>query len=304
MTLSDFIYRVNGRLLRFSAPFLSDFLYLKLLFHHKKGYWMDFNHPETFCEKMQWLKLNNKREDFTTMVDKAEAKKYVASIIGDEYIIPTFGIYNHFDEINFNSLPNQFILKCTHNSSGGVVCKDKNTFNLNIAKKHFKKYFKEEYFIHNREYPYKNVPHRIIAEQFMVNGKDEDLKDYKFYCFNGKAEYCQLIADRSFHETIDFYDRDWQHQEFIGLNPKASFAKAFEAKPTNYEKMLSIADKLATIINTPFVRIDLYNINQKIYFGEITFFPLSGTGAFRPKEWDYKLGRMINIPVTNNNYNQ
>lgn len=297
MTFSDFTYRICNRLLRCLSPYLSDSLFVKLSFRHKKGYWMDFDHPQTFCEKMQWLKLNNKREDFTLMVDKTEAKKYVASIIGEEYIIPTFGVYNNFEEIDFNKLPNQFILKCTHNSSGGVICKDKETFDIEIAKKHFDIYFKQEYFIQNREYPYKNVPHRIIAEQFMVNEKDKELKDYKFFCFNGKAEYCQLIADRSSDETIDFYDREWNHQEFIGLNPKANFAKVQEKKPYNYSEMVDIADRIATKINAPFVRIDLYNINKKIYFGEITFFPLTGLGEFRPKEWDNKLGSMIELTL-------
>lgn len=295
MTLSGFIYRVNGRLLRYSAPYLSDLLYLKLLFRHKKGYWMDFNHPKTFCEKIQWLKLNNKREDFTTMVDKAEAKKYVASIIGEEYIIPTYEVYHSFEDIDFNVLPDQFILKCTHNSSGGVICEDKKSFDFKKAKEHFNIYLKQEYYIQNREYPYKNVPHRIIAEQFMKNGNDEELKDYKFFCFNGRAEYCQLIANRSTNETIDFFDREWKHQDFIGLNPKADFAKIQEIAPKNYSKMVSIADKIAKKINAPFVRIDLYNINNNIYFGEITFFPLTGLGFFRPEEWDTILGEKIRI---------
>lgn len=299
MTLSDFIYRVNGRLLRYSAPYLSDLLYLKFLFRYKKGYWMDFNHPETFCEKMQWLKLNNKREDFTLMVDKAEAKNYVASIIGEEHIIPTFGIYHRFEEIDFNALPNQFILKCTHNSSGGVICEDKNSFDFKKAKEHFNTYLKQEYNIQNREYPYKNVPHRIIAEQFMKNGNDEELKDYKFYCFNGRAEYCQLITNRSTNETIDFFDREWKHQDFIGLigfNSKEDFAKVQEKMPFNYSEMVDISDKIATKIKAPFVRIDLYNINKKIFFGEITFFPLTGLGFFRPDEWDRKLGDLIHLP--------
>jgi hypothetical protein len=300
MTISDFTYRINGRVLRYLAPYLSDKLFIKLFFRHKKGYWMNFNHPTTFCEKLQWLKLNNKREDFTLMVDKAEAKKFVASIIGEQYIIPTFGIYNSFEEIDFKTLPNQFILKCTHNSSGGFICKDKNTLDLDKAKLHFKTYFKQNYFIQNREYPYKKVPHRIIAEKYMVNGYDEELKDYKFYCFNGKAEYCQLISDRSTNETIDFYDREWTHQIFIGLNPKAKFAKNKENKPYNYSEMLYIADKIAKKIDTPFVRVDLYNINHMIYFGEITFFPMSGIGSFKPEEWDIKLGNMM---ILRNNIN-
>ena len=154
-------------------------------------------------------------------------------------------------------------------------------------------YQKRSYYKVNREYPYKDVPHRIIAEQFLVNGTDSELMDYKFYCFNGKAEFCQLIADRTKDETIDFFNREWIHQDFIGLNPKVYHASVLARKPDNYDEMLEVADKLAKAIAHPFVRIDLYNVNGKVYFGEITFFPNSGTGKFRPSEWDRRFGEMI-----------
>lgn len=289
-------HRILNAILIRIAPLLSDKSFIRLKFRLFKGYWLDLNNPQTFCEKLQWLKLHNKRKDFTMMVDKIDAKKYVSSIIGEEYIIPTLGVYDSFEDIDFDLLPNQFIVKCSHNSSGGVICKDKTNFDTSIVKKHIEKYINKTYFIQNREYPYKNVPHRIIIEKYLTNGTDNELNDYKFYCFNGRAEYCQLIADRSTKETIDFFNRNWDHQEFIGLNAKAVFADKEVKKPENYSEMLDVADKIAHKINTPFVRIDLYNANKRIYFGEITFFPLSGFGSFRPKVWDNKLGELIKLP--------
>lgn len=286
---------IRGKLLKFVAPVLSDRQFIKLMFYHRVGYWCNLQTPQTFCEKIQWLKLNNQRPDFTKLVDKVDSKGFVERIVGKEYIIPTLGVWDHFDDIDFSKLPDGFILKCAHDSSKGVVVKDKTQIDITSLKKRMEHFQKRSYFMHNREYPYKDVPHRLIAEQFMVNGTDNELKDYKFFCFNGKAEYCQLIADRTTDETIDFYDRSWNHQEFIGLNPNVHQALVSEIKPVNYQEMLEVADKLATAINHPFVRIDLYNVNGKVYFGEITFFPAGGYGTFRPKVWDSKLGQMINL---------
>lgn len=286
---------IRGKLIEFVAPILSDRIFIKLMFYHRVGYWCNLKNPQTFCEKIQWLKLNNKRTDFTKLVDKVDSKRFVESIVGNEYIIPTFGVWDHFDDIDFSKLPDGFIIKCAHDSSKGVVVKDKSLINVVSLKKRMEHFQRRSYFMHNREYPYKDVPHRLIAEQFMVNGTDKELKDYKFFCFNGKAEFCQLIADRTTDETIDFYDRNWNHQEFIGLNPKVHQAFDLEKMPVNYQEMLEVADKLATAINHPFVRIDLYNVNGKVYFGEITFFPAGGFGSFRPNIWNKKLGQMLNI---------
>lgn len=286
---------IRGKLIEFVAPILSDRIFIKLMFYHRVGYWCNLKNPQTFCEKIQWLKLNNKRTDFTKLVDKVDSKRFVESIVGNEYIIPTLGVWDHFDDIDFSKLPDGFIIKCAHDSSKGVVVKDKSLINVVSLKKRMEHFQRRSYFMHNREYPYKDVPHRLIAEQFMVNGTDKVLKDYKFFCFNGKAEFCQLIADRTTDETIDFYDRNWNHQEFIGLNPKVHQASDLEKMPVNYQEMLEVADKLATAINHPFVRIDLYNVNGKVYFGEITFFPAGGFGSFRPNIWNKKLGQMLNI---------
>lgn len=279
-----------------------DKLYLTLLFRCKMGYWIDWKNPKTFSEKLQWLKLYNRKPEYTTMVDKFAVKEYVAKIIGEEYIIPTLGVWDTPEDINWDELPNQFVLKTTHDSGTVIVCKDKNEIDFKIVKKRLKKSLKKNYFYHGREWPYKNVKRRIIAEQYMKDRDSEDLIDYKFYCFNGEPIYCQVIRDRRSKETIDFYDADWNHMPFVGLNPIAenslvSIVKngiTQVVKPYKLEDMFSICSKVASQI--PFVRVDLYSIQSKVYMGEITFYPANGMGVFTPQEWNYKFGEFISLP--------
>lgn len=271
-----------------------DKLYLTLLFRCKMGYWIDWKNPKTFSEKLQWLKLYNRKPEYTIMVDKYAVKEYVAKIIGEEYIIPTLGVWDTPEEINWDELPNQFVLKTTHDSGTVIVCKDKNEIDFKIVKKRLKKSLKKNYFYHGREWPYKNVKRRIIAEQYMEDRDSEDLIDYKFYCFNGEPIYCQVIRDRRSKETIDFYDADWNHMPFVGLNPIVKNGITQVVKPYNLEDMLSICRKVASQL--PFVRVDLYSIQRKVYMGEITFYPASGMGVFTPQEWNYKLGELISLP--------
>lgn len=263
------------------------------------GYWMDWNNPKSFCEKLQWLKIYDKHPEYTKMVDKVAAKEYVAGIIGEQYIIPTLAVYNSAEEINFDALPNQFVLKCTHDSGSLVICRDKSIFDCEATRKKMRKGLKRTYIIQNREYPYKNVHRRIIAETYLKTGNSKDLIDYKFFCFNGKAEFCQMITNRNTHETIDFYDRAWIHQPFTGLisTKQKTPPQKIVDMPEHYKKMVDIADKLSSSITAPFVRIDLYNIHGNIYFSEITFFPKSGLGFFRPNEWNNKLGELIELPT-------
>lgn len=286
------------KLLEVYGGWIPDKHYLQIMFFLQLGKILHFKNPVLFNEKLQWLKIYNRHTEYSLMVDKYSVKDFVANIIGREHIIPTLDVYDKPEDIKWEKLPNRFVLKTTHGggNKGIIMCNNKDTLDkVDVLKKlHFS--LKQNLYRNCREWPYKNVKPRIIIEQYMVNGDDTELKDYKFYCFNGKAEYCQLIADRSTNETIDFYDREWNHQDFIGLfglNSKASFAIKQEEKPSNYSEMLIIADKIAAKINCPFVRIDLYNINAEIFFGEITFFPLSGFGSFTPQEWNKKLGDLI-----------
>lgn len=285
--------RIQLRLLRYLAPFLGDESYVKLyyLFHMLKP--LDLENPQTYNEKLQWLKLHDKRPEYTQMVDKIAAKEYVASIIGDEYIIPTIAIYEKPEDIDFDQLPNQFVLKVTHDSGGIVVCKNKQTINKKEVIKKMEWGLKRTYYKFNREYPYKNVPRRIIAEQYMEDESGYELKDYKIFCFDGKPKLLFVASDRQIHKTkFDFFDLDWNHLPFTNGHPNNPNSIQ---KPKNFEKMLDIAAKLSKGI--PHVRVDLYNINGKIYFGEMTFFHWSGIVPFVPEEWDYKIGDMLHLPT-------
>lgn len=282
-----------GLLRRFGFLF-SDSVYIKLQYRLENRTKLCLREPKIFTEKIQWLKLHDRKPEYPMMVDKYAVKEYVASLIGEEYIIPTLGVWNRFEDIDFSILPDKFVLKATHSSHASIICKDKRAFNCADAKIKFKKFFKDNPYKGYREWAYKNVKPRIIAEQFMENKGDRELTDYKFFCFNGEPRYCQVIRDRSGSETIDFYDVNWVHQEFVGLNPVARLGRNPVARPKEYDKMLEIAAKLSQGI--PFVRIDLYDINDNVYFGEITFYPGAGLGAFTPAEWNRKLGDMIQLP--------
>lgn len=284
-------YRLWGRILRIIAPYLSDKLYLKLLFKHRVGYNLNLDNPQTYNEKLQWLKLYDRRPTYTQMVDKVEVKKYVANVIGAEHIIPTLAVYDRADDIDFDELPNQFVLKCTHDSGGIVICSDKSKLNKEITIKTLKKGLKKNYFYRNREWPYKNVKPRIIAEQYMTDDENGGLKDYKFFCFGGEPKYMFIATDRFTigEETkFDFYDMDFNHLPFTNGHPNAT---KYIEKPSGFEKMKSLAAKLSK--NIPHVRVDFYDINGKIYFGEMTFFHWSGMMPFDPIEWDYKFGQPI-----------
>lgn len=236
------------------------------------GYWIDWDNPKTFTEKIQWLKLYNRNPEYTKFVDKFAVKQYVSQLIGEEYIIPTLGVWDSFEKINWDSLPDKFVLKTTNGGGNGgvVICTNKSLLNKEKVAEKINNSLSFDIYRNLREWPYKNVHKRIIAEKF-IQSQDGggDLTDYKFFCFNGNAKFCQVIKNRTSHETIDFYNEKWEHQEFIGLNPRAEHAKGNIAKPCNYDKMIEIANKLSK--NMPFVRIDLYNINGTIYFGKITF---------------------------------
>ena len=284
-------------LLKKFGGWIPDKQYLQMQYYLKMGKRLNLNHPQTFSEKIQWLKLYNRRPEYTMMVDKFVVKAYVADIIGSEYVIPTIGVWNRPEDIDFKSLPEQFVLKTTHGGgSGGVlICTDKSKLDAGLVVKKMKKAMKGNIYKGYREWPYKDVKRRIIAEMYIGN-QNEDLKDYKFFCFNGEPKYCQVIGERRTRESIDFFDMGWKHQPFCGLCPADSplmfeTAKITPLKPLHYEKMQELARKLSC--GTPFCRIDLYDTPKQVYFGEITFFPASGLGIFTPDEFNGRLGEMI-----------
>lgn len=270
---------------------LPDYIFLQIKYRYKFNKKLDLKKPQTFNEKLQWLKLYDRNPEYTKMVDKYEAKKYVANIIGEEYIIPTLGVYDKFEDINFATLPNQFVIKCTHDSGGLIICKDKTKLNIKEARKKINKSLKRNYFYTGREWPYKNVKPRIIAEQYMVDESGTELKDYKFFCFNGEPKLLFVAKDRPYATKFNYYDMDFKKLPF--KQHYKNFNDYIE-KPKGFEKMIELSRKLSKDI--PHVRVDFYDINGKVYFGELTFYHLSGFEKFEPNEWDKKLGDMLELP--------
>ena len=273
--------------------FLSDKTYIKLMYYARMGRKINLNDPQTLNEKLNWLKINNRNPLYTQLVDKYEVKNYIAEKLGEEYVIPALGVWDKFEDIDFGTLPDRFVLKCTHDSGGLVICKDKRTFDVQKAKEKINKSLKNNYYYHGREWPYKNVKPRIIAEEYLSPLGEEGLIEYKIFCFNGKAKMV-LVCKGPAHtplRTNDYCDMDLNRLPFTCLFPN-SVGELKE--PKNYEKMIEIAEKLSE--NIPQVRIDLYNIDGQIYFGEMTFFHNSGFCAFEPNEWDEKLGEWIELP--------
>lgn len=272
---------------------ISDKRLLKILYKNRIGKKLDLKNPNTFNEKLQWLKLYDRNPDYTKMVDKYEAKKYISNLIGEEYIIPTLGVYNNFDEIDFDKLPNEFVMKCTHDSGGNIICKDKTKLDFKVVREKIERCLKRNYYNVGREWPYKNVKPRIIVEKYMEDKAQEELKDYKFMSFNGKVKCSFVCSDRYGEDglKVDFYDLEWNKMPFQRHYPNS---KENIQKPKNYELMIQLAEKLSNGI--PFVRVDFYEINGKVYFGELTFFPGSGFEEFTPEKYDRILGDMLELP--------
>ena len=414
---------------------LPDELYLKLTYRVRVGQRLNLDNPTLFCEKIQWLKLHDHQERYIKLVDKVLAKEYVASIIGDQYIIPTIGVWDRFEDIDFETLPEKFVLKCNHDSGSIIICRDKASFDIEKARKQLNKRLQYDMYHWGREWPYKGVKRKILAETFMENNeaddqldsdrlgfdivdnnsilereyispkgvkisfrdtnwgkipyerqyplnkvisekiitdeelvefsdslacilplsevilfkvggrskygeivlkegshiegftppeqdvdygkwirlpakgillvrgnvvfhintrKSQDLTDYKFFCFNGEPRYCQIITDRTNNEKIDFYDMDWIHQPFVGLTPSIKNSGFEYIKPVAFDDMKRFAKQLCS--GTAFSRIDFYEVNSKLFFGEITLYPASGFGAFTPTKWNKIMGDMIMLP--------
>lgn len=246
--------------------------------------------PITFNDKLNWLKLYRCKPEYTQMVDKYAVKDYVTEKIGSQYIIPTIGVYQNVDDIDWNSLPKQFVLKCTHDSGGIVVCKDKDLLDISAAKRKLKKCLKRDFYASTREKPYRDVPKRIIAEKFMEDPVLHELRDYKFFCFNGKVKVFKVDFDRYIDHHANYYDVEGKLLPFGEALYPPDYKRKIEF-PQNLREMIDMAEKLAGDI--PFVRIDLYNIQGAIYFGEMTFYPMSGLERFTSYEWEKKMGDWI-----------
>ncbi len=288
-------FRSNSKLGLYNS--MPDEEYLKKMYFLSMGKELNLDNPISFNEKIQWLKLHDRNPLYTTMVDKYEVKKYVAEAIGEKYIIPTIGVWDKFDDIDFERLPNQFVLKCTHDSGGLLICRDKKQFDIKAARRKINKCMKMNFYYTSREWPYKDVKPRIIAEQYMEDNSTCDLPDYKFFAFDGivKALFVDTDRQNQNEETkFDFYDLEFKHLPFTNVHPNASIPPE---KQATFDEMVKLAEILSKKI--PQLRVDFYEVNGRAYFGELTFSHWSGMVPFDLEEWDKIFGGWIRLPDPN-----
>ena len=290
-------WKFVDELVELYGSWIPDYTYLTIRYRARMGKWPNLKHPQLFTEKIQWLKMNNRKPEYTIMVDKYAVKEYVANIIGKQYIIPTLAVWEKTEDIDCHCLPNQFVLKTTHGGGGCdvIVCKDKRKFDKEAALVKLTTSLTSDLFKKFREWPYKNVPKRIIAEKFMqVENAEEgsDLKDYKFFCFNGKVRFFKIDFDRFVEHHANYYSPDGKLLPFgeADLPPVPSHV---ENMPENLAEMIQLAEKLS--VEQSFLRVDFYNINGLIYFGELTFYPASGMGTFTDENIDLQLGSYLKL---------
>ncbi len=295
--LTDKDYRFLFQADRGKYDKMPDEEYLKRMFKASVGHDLNLENPQTFNEKLQWLKLHDRKPEYTMMVDKYLVKDYITKIIGEQYVIPTIAVYDSPDEIDFNALPNQFVLKCNHNSGLGMyICKDKNRLakrDIKQIKKNLAKGLAQDYYLHCREWPYKDVKRKIIAEKYMEDSRSSDLLDYKFFCFNGEFKCTMVCTDRFNGKglKVTFYDKKWEILPFRRHYPTSN---ELIKKPINYQLMIELVEKLSKEL--PFVRVDFYEISGKPYFGELTLMPGAGFEEFEPASADLELGKWLKLP--------
>lgn len=305
MSLAEKIKKLNRFLIDGNYRFLvlagrgnkanmADEDFLKQMYQIRMGRKLNLEDPVLYTEKLQWLKLYDHRPEYTTMVDKYAVKQYVTEKIGQDYVIPILGVWNRVEDINFESLPERFVLKTTHDSGGIVVCKDKTRLDIAAAKKKLKHFLKRDYYGQNREWPYKNVPHRIIAEAYMEDSATAELRDYKFFTFGGVPKVLYIAQGRGKGDptVADFFDMDFNHLPFTIDHDMAAVPPE---KPENFELMKKLAAALSE--STPQLRVDFYEVDGKVYFGEMTFFHCSGMEAFHPEEWNRTFGDWVTLPT-------
>ncbi len=271
-----------------------DTIWLKMLYRLKLHKKLDLKKPKRFTEKLNWLKLHDRNPLYSRIVDKYEAKLYIEQLLGKDMVIPLYGVWDRFEDINFDELPSQFVLKCTHDSGSFCICKDKSAFDKAKAKERLEHSLNNNFYWWTREWPYKNVKPRIIAEKYMSDDNNDSLVDYKFFCFNGIPRMMYVSRDVADDPRTDFFDMEWNHLPFHLKDPNADVPPS---KPVLFEKMRNLAQLLSKGI--PHVRVDFYVINGKVYFGEMTFFHNSGIFSVEPDEWDYKIGEWLELPKIN-----
>ncbi len=284
---------MNTKKFRYFLKVIPDKPYLQICYRIKTGKKLDLKHPMTFNEKLQWLKLYDRKPEYTIMVDKYRVREYIRSKIGEEYIIPLVGgPWCHADEIDFAALPEQFVLKCNHDSGSVVICKDKRKLNYEEVKRKLNNCLKHNFWHLGREWPYKNVKPCIIAETYLEDESGKELKDYKIFNFSGKPQIIQIDYNRFSGHKRNLYSTDWNRMNAM-LEYPANENVALP-RPPALEKLLRLSAKLSE--GYPFLRTDFYVTEGKIFFGELTFYPESGFGKFRPEEWDERMGKFLKLP--------
>lgn len=276
-----------------SLFFLPDKLYLQLFYFAAVGKFINFKSPEGYNEKLQWLKINRKNPEYSKLVDKLAVRDHIKNTLGEEYLFPLLGVFNSFDEINFAELPNQFVLKCNHDSGSTKVIKDKSALTEKDFKElrtHFSNRLKHDYFYAGREYPYKGIKSCIMIEKLMVDTGKSDITDYKFFCFDGVPKVLLVATDRQTDCRFDYFDMDFNHLDIIDHFPQSE--KPIP-KPLCFDKMKELAAQLSQGIKT--VRMDFYEINGQIYFGEYTFFSGGGFDLYIQPEWEKQMGDWIKL---------
>ena len=273
---------------------LPDKLFLQLYFFKNMKRFINFKDPKTFNEKIQWLKVNDRNPLYTKIADKYEVRQYVKDLLGEEYLIPMYGVYNSFSQIDFDKLPEQFVIKCTHDSGSVVVCRDKKDFDIEKARQKIQRGMGRNAYEYAKEWQYKNVPPRIIVEKYLQQDNGETIIDYKFFCFNGEPKFFYVSQGLENHATasISFYDLKGNRMPFC----RTDYPQFQEDKlPILKDQMIALAQKSAKNIPSPFIRVDFYEIGGKIYFSEFTLHPCSGVMPFRPKEWDNTVGEWLRL---------
>lgn len=291
--LRDFKFALGCDMMKYCPNLMSDRFFLKTDFRLNHGYKLNLHNPKTFNEKLNYLKLYDHNPLYTTLVDKLRVKDYVAEKIGSQYVIPTLAVYNSVDEIELDKLPEKFVLKCNHDSGSVIICKDKSTFDLCAAKKKLTLSLRRNWYYMHREWAYKNVKPCIFAEEYIGENFTNDLPDYKFFSFNGVTKALFIATDRFSHKSetrFDFFDINFNHFDVTNGHPNAD---SLPSKPICFEEMIKLSNILSEKI--PHVRVDFFEVNGKVYFGELTFYHNGGMIPFKPETFDKYLGDFIKI---------
>lgn len=286
---SDYRFLLNAEMGMYN--YMPDEAYLKRKYRACMGRKLNLENPQTFNEKLQWLKLHDRKPEYTMMVDKYRVREYITNTIGEEYLIPLLGVWEDPEDIDFAALPDQFVLKCNHNSGLGMcICKDKSKLDIPKVKRELKKGLRQDYYLTGREWPYKNVKRCIIAEAYLEDSENDVLTDYKYFCFNGCAKFMYISKDHSADPRTDFFDMAFNSLPIKARDPKSDVPPT---KPVQFNTMRRIAEKLSKDI--PHLRVDFFCVEGSVYVGELTFYHMSGFSEFTPKEWNYKLGEWIPV---------